>query len=165
MSERVLPRNKTELLEEIEREWHALQKVVVKLSPEEMVAPGQGGWSPKDNLAHLTEWMKILLGYHLNGRPDYEVIGVSPEVTRDWDYQKINQVLFERNRQRSVESVEDELKLVYAEVVGRLESIPFDNLLKPRFTDDPENRPVLNYVLGNTSEHFAEHRENIEKGV
>ena len=165
MAERVLLKNNTELLEEIEREWLALQKVVNKLSPEEMVTPGTGGWSPKDNLAHLTEWMKILLGYHLDGRPDYEVIGVSPEVTKDWDYQKINQILFERNRQRSVESVVDELKLIYAEVVGRLESIPFEDLLKPRFPDDPENRPVLNYVLGNTSEHFAEHRENIEKGM
>ncbi len=165
MAKLVLPTNTPELLDEIQHEWLELQKVVVKLSPEKMLAPDQGGWSPKDNLAHLSEWMKILLGYHLDNRPEHEVIGVAPEVTANWDFEKINQFLFERNRDRSVEDVQDELKLVYAEVVGRLESIPFAELLKPRFPDDPEKQPVLNYVRGNTSEHFAEHRETIEKAL
>ncbi len=165
MAKRVLPTNTPELLDEIQHEWLELQKVVFKLSPEKMLAPDQGGWSPKDNLAHLSEWMKILIGYHLDNRPEHEVIGVAPEVAANWDFEKINQFLFERNRDRSVEDVQDELKLVYAEVVARLESIPFEALLKPRFPDDPEKQPVLNYVRGNTSEHFAEHRETIEKAL
>jgi hypothetical protein len=164
MAERVLPKNKTELLEEIEREWLTLQKVVNKLSPEKLVAPGTGGWSPKDNLAHLTEWMKVLIGYHIDKRPAEEVANLAPADVQGWDMDRMNQLFYERNRNRSADDVVDELKLVYAEIVGRLESIPFDQLLQPRFPDQPERGPLINWVLGDTSEHFAEHRENIEKG-
>jgi hypothetical protein len=165
MAERVFPQNKTELLDEIQNEWLALQKVVDKLAPEKMLMPDAGGWSPKDNLAHLTEWMKILLGYHIDNHPSHEVIGIAPEVTEDWDFEAMNKLFFERNRLRSVDDVMDELKRVYAEVITRLKSIPFDDLKKPRYADDPEKQPLLNWVLGNTTEHFAEHRANIEKNL
>ena len=34
--------------------------------------------------------------------------------------------------------------------------------MKPIFEDDPK-WPLITGVIGNTSEHFAEHRETIEK--
>ncbi len=165
MVERVLPETKAELLDVIEREWSALMVSVEKLTPEQMVARPRGGWSPKDNLAHLTEWMKILLGYHLDKRPAHEVAGLKPEDMQDWDFDRINKIFFQRNRDRSPEAIVDELKLVYSEVVGRLESMPFEELLKPRFPDHPEKGQLLSWVLSDTAEHFAEHRENIQKAM
>lgn len=162
MAERVLPQTRNELLDNIQQEWSALMAVIERLTPAQMIAPDTGGWSPRDNLAHLTEWMKILLGYYMDQRPSHEVIGVSSEVTENWDFDVINQVFFERNRHRPVNDVVDELKLVYAEVVARLESTPFEDLLKPRFDDDPDKQPILSWVVGDTSEHFAEHRLIIE---
>ena len=163
MSETILPRSTSELLAEIDREWSLLMHVVDQLTPQQMTTPDAGGWSPKDNLAHLAEWMKILLGYHMDNLPAHRVLGVTPEVTRDWDMDVINKVLFERNRRRSSEEILDELKQVYTGVVDRLKATPFDELMKPRFTNDPEKQPLLNWVLGNTSGHFAEHRLTIEK--
>ena len=163
MTETTLPNSTFELLDEIDREWAALMHVVDQLTPEQMTTPDAGGWSPKDNLAHLTEWMKILLGYHMEKLPAHQVVGVAPEVTRDWDMDVINKVLFERNRCRPSGEILDELKHVYADVVDRLKAISFDELMKPRFADDPEQQPLLNWVLGNTSGHFAEHRLTIEK--
>ena len=75
----------------------------------------------------------------------------------------INPVLFERNRNQSVEDVLNELRRAYAELVEKLDSTPFEELLKPRRADDPEKRPLLLWVLGDTLEHFAEHRATIEK--
>jgi len=163
MSETTLPLNMIELLDGIDHEWTALLQVVEQFTSEQMTKPDEGGWSPKDNLAHLTEWMKILLGYHMDKRPPYEVVGVSAEVTKDWDMDKMNRILFERNRRRPSGEVLDELKQVYAEVVARLKATPFDELMEPRHADDPEKQPLLNWVLGNTTGHFSEHRENIEK--
>jgi hypothetical protein len=77
----------------------------------------------------------------------------------------MNKIFFERNRNRSRDDVVDELKLLYSEVVGRLESVPFEELLKPRYPDQPERGPLLAWILGDTSEHFAEHRANMEKVV
>ena len=75
----------------------------------------------------------------------------------------INPVLFERNRERTTEDVLDQLQHVYAELVDKLEATSFEDLLKPRHADDPEKRPLLLWILGDTTEHFLEHRETIEK--
>ena len=113
MADNTLPKNKTELISQIEREWSALMEVVRQLSAEQMHTPDEGGWSPKDNLAHMTEWMNILLGYYFDHRPSHEVVGADPEVTADWDFQVINEVMFERDRNQPVAQVLDELESMY----------------------------------------------------
>ena len=158
-----VPGSKAELMASIEREWKSLMDVVAKLDFTQMTTPDSGGWSPKDNLAHLTEWMHALMGVHLDRRPAHEVLKVSEEVTKDWDMEIINPVLFERNRNRPLQDVLAELKSVYAELVNKLESMIYEDLLMPRHADDPEKRPVLMWVLGDTTDHFAEHRATIEK--
>lgn len=161
--EQWIPANKSELMSAIEREWNLLMDVVAKLDETKMTATDEGGWSPKDNLAHISEWMNALMGHHLDRRPAHEVFGVPEEATRDWDMEVINPVLFERNRNRSTQDVLDESRRVYANLVRKLEATPFEDLLKPRHAEDPEKNPVLIWVLGDTTEHFAEHRETIEK--
>lgn len=162
--EQWVPGSKSELMSAIEREWKSLMDAAAKLGQaDKLTVPDEGGWSPKDNLAHLTEWLKILMGYHMDRRPSHEVMGVSPDVVKGWDMEVINPVLFERNRNRPAQEVLDELRRVYAELVQKLEGMSFEDLLKPRHADDPEKRPVLLWVLGDTSEHFAEHRATIEK--
>jgi len=158
-----IPGNMPELLASLEREWNSLMDVVSKLDNVKMTTPDEGGWSPKDNLAHLAEWMKILMGYHMDRHPAHEVMGVDPKVVEGWDMDVINPVLFERNRNRSTQEVLDEMRGVYADLVAKLETTPFDDLLKPRHADDPEKRPVLIWVLGDSTDHFAEHRATIEK--
>jgi hypothetical protein len=152
-----------QLLADIQREWDALLQVTARLSPHQMTAPDAGGWSPKDNLAHLAEWMDILMGYHMDKRPAHEVLGVSPEITEGWDMEVINPVLFERNRNRSADEVLTGLKQVYAKLFARLKSMPFAEIMQPRHAEDPEKRPLLLWVLGDTTSHFAEHRATIEK--
>jgi len=163
MTEDVLPKSKTELMSEIEREWSALMDVVSHLSPEQMLRPDEGGWSPKDNLVHITEWMNILLDYYFDHRPSHEVIGVDPDVTENWDYELMNDIMFKRDRHQPVEQVLADLKSMYAKVYARLESMTYDELMKPRDEDDPQKTPIISSVIGNTSDHFAEHRETIEK--
>jgi hypothetical protein len=162
--EQWIPGNKAELMTAIRREWNLLMDTVAKLeAANKITTPDEGGWSPKDNLAHLAEWMNVLMGYHIDRRPSHEVLRVPEEVTKDWDMEVINPVLFERNKDRSVEDALDELKRVYEELLAKLEATPFEDLLKPRHVHDPEKRPILIWVLGDTTEHFAEHRETIEK--
>ena len=158
-----IPGSKAELMSAIRREWKQLMDAVQKLDEQKMTAPDEGGWSPKDNLAHLAEWMNALMGYHMDRRPAHEVMALPEEVTKDWDFEVINPVLFERNRERTVEDVLDQLQQVYGELVDKLEATPFEDLLKPRHADDPEKRPLLLWILGDTTEHFLEHRETIEK--
>lgn len=162
--EQWIPENKDELMSAIRREWKALMDVVAELdAANRLTTPDEGGWSPKDNLAHLAEWMNALMGYHMDRRPSHEVFRVPEEVTRGWDMEVINPVLYERNKDRSTQDVLDELDQVYARLLRKLDSTPFEDLLKPRHANDPEKRPLLLWVLGDTTEHFAEHRATIAK--
>jgi len=158
-------RYKSGLLKSIQREWDSLLHVIQGLTPEQMVKPDSGGWSPKDNLAHLTVWLKILSGYHMDHKPAEEVIGIPKEMAENFDFDRVNAYTVEQSRDRSAEDILNELKAKYAEVMARLESTPFEELLRPRFEDDPAKAPLLNWVLGNTTDHFREHRANIEKAL
>src|ERR1044072_3968012 len=128
-----VPGSKAELMSAIKREWNALMEVVAKLeAANKMTTPDAGGWSPKDNLAHLSEWMNSLMGYHMDKRPSYEVMRIPEEATRGWDMEVINPILFARNKDRSSQDVLDELRRTYDAVISKLESMSFDDLMKPR---------------------------------
>jgi hypothetical protein len=162
--EQWVPGSKAELMSELRREWKLLMDVVAKLEAADKIdVPDAGGWSAKDNLAHLAEWMNSLMGYHMEKRPPDEVMGLTKEQTEGWDMEIINPVLFERNKNRSIEQVMEHLKQTYERLIAKLDVMPFEDLLKPRHRDDPEKRPLLLWVLGDTTEHFAEHRETIAK--
>ena len=163
MTEEWIPGSKDELMSAIRREWKMLMELVEKLDDQKMTTPDEGGWSPKDNLAHLSEWMNSLMGYHMDKRPAHEVMRMTEEQTRDWDMEVINPVLFERNKNRSIQDILDELKQTYEKLLEKLEGMSFEDLMTPRHANDPEKRPLLMWVLGDTTEHFAEHREMIEK--
>jgi len=159
-----IPGSKAELISAIKREWKALMEVVAKLeAANKMTTPDEGGWSPKDNLAHLSEWMNSVMGYHIDRRPPHEVMRIPEEAAEGWDMEVINPILFERNKNRSLEDVKAELQQTYEKVLAKLDSMSFDDLMRPRHANDPEKRPLLLWVIGDTSGHFAEHRETIEK--
>ena len=107
--------------------------------------------------------LPILVGYHLDRRPSHEVVGVDPEVTKDWDFQVMNDVMFERNRQLPVEQVLDRLKQTYADTLAKIASMTYEDLMQPRHVNDPEKAPIILWVIGNTIEHFKEHRQTIAK--
>jgi len=159
-----VPGSKAELMSAINREWNALMDVVAKLeAANKMTTLDEGGWSPKDNLAHLSEWMNSMMGYHMDKRPPHEVMRIPEEAAKGWDMEVINPILFERNKDRSLEDVKTELKQTYERVLAKLDAMSFEDLMKPRHANDPEKRPLLLWVIGDTSGHFAEHRETIGK--
>jgi hypothetical protein len=165
MAEQWVPKDKDELMAAIDREWKLLMGVVDEMTPEQLVELDEGGWAPKDNLAHLSEWMNVLMGYHMDRQPAHEVIRLTPDITKEWDFEKMNQVLFERHRLQSTEDILIELQRTYEKLINKLNNTSWEDLMKPRRDDDPEKRPVLLWVLGDTTEHFQEHRETIEKSL
>ncbi len=103
------------------------------------------------------------MGHHIDKRPAYEVMNIPEEATKGWDMEVINPILFERNKNRPTQDVLDELRRTYDEVISRLDGMSFDELMAPRRPNDPEKRPLLMWVIGDTSDHFAEHRAVIER--
>ena len=56
MDHNSLPRTRADLMARIQRDWAALEETIADLIEEQMSVPDAGGWSIKDNLAHLTAW-------------------------------------------------------------------------------------------------------------
>lgn len=165
MSEDWFPKDKDDLMLAIDRERILLWNLVRGLSEVQMSIPDSSGWAPKDNVAHVTEWIKSFIGYHLDHRPWHEVLGVDEELTDAADFDGINDLLFQRKRKLPVWDVLTEFQEVCTELYSRLNQLSFEDLMQPRFPDDPEKRPLIRWVLANTTEHFIEHRSYIERAV
>ena len=157
-----VPKDKADLLARIQREWSALLQTIDKLSPAQMSTPGAGGWSVKDNLAHLTAWEQFLLHYHLHGQPAHEVMDLDAASFERLDEDGLNAVLYERHKDRSVEAALTDLRHTHDEVVLTLEQMKFADLLQPRYADDRQRRAVLGWVIDNTYKHYQEHRQTIQ---
>jgi len=156
-----IPKDKAELIANIERERTALLQTVEKLTPRQMTTPDVGGWSPKDNLAHLSAWEQFMLRCHLQGQPPHQAFQIDEATLEQLDENGINQILFERNRLRPSEDILKEFQQSHTQVLTALEQMTFADLMQPH-SDDPQGRPLIIWVMGNTYEHYQEHRQTIE---
>ncbi len=163
MTDTSIPRDGADLKARIDAAWTALLATVEPLTAEQMSRHSAGAWSVKDNLAHLAEWEQFMLGYHLRGEPPHAVMQMDRATFEQLDEDGINAVLYNRNKDRPAAEVLEGLKRSHAQVMSVLQQTSFADLMKPHFPDDPQRRPLLNWVAGNTYEHYAEHRAGIEK--
>ncbi len=160
-----LPRNKANLMKRIRREWSALMRTIEGLTPERMSAPMPGGWSIKDHLAHLATWEQFLVHHHIQGQPPHQVMEIDAETFKRLDETGLNEMIRKGNRFRPAPDVLANLRTSHAQVLQTLVSMSFDELKEPRYSDDPEKRPLIDWVIGNTYEHYAEHRQDIKIGL
>ncbi len=157
-----LPTNTEDLIRRIESAWATLQASIADLSDAQLNVPDEGGWSIKDNLAHLTAWENYMVATHLHGQPAHKVMGVDQSVI-DAGENAINAAIQQRSRSRSTAEVMAEAQRTHAAALQTLRQMPFADLMKPHYADDPEQRPVINWVIGNTYEHYEEHSAYIQK--
>lgn len=149
------PADMAELLTWIEREWVALRDAVLALPPERRAAPGNGGWSVIDHMAHLAFWEQMLVRAYFGDEPPHEVLGVSEEQIKGLDEDAENDIVFQRNRGRDPEAVLSEALAAHDDAVEALARVPFERLSQPRRPGD--KHPLGAYVAGNTYGHYMEH--------
>lgn len=160
-----MPKDKAELLARIDREWTALRELIDSLSPKQMSEAIPGSWSVKDHLVHLSTWEQFLLRYHLGQEPPHIVMGIEAETFESLDEDGLNALIYERSQDRPLEDVLDSFTQSHSQVLDALEPVTFADLMKPRYADDPDARPLINWVIGNTYDHYREHRQTIQEGL
>ena len=158
-----MPADKAELLLRISHEWAALERVIGSLSDEQMGVSDEGGWSIKDNLAHLTAWEEYMCLHHLQDLPPHEALDLDEESYGQGDEDELNEILFERYKDRTVSEVLDVFRSTHKQVIADLEQISPAALMEQHYADDPEARPLMCWVVYNTYEHYQEHRVAIER--
>ena len=157
------PMDKAELLRRIEREWNMLEKAFAGLSDQQMNVIDAGGWSIKDNLAHLAAWERFMILYYLHRKPAHEAMGIDENTLKQLDENGVNAVLHQRNKDRKAADVLADLREGHTQVLAELAEMSFEQMMQPFDPDDPQKRPVVVWIAANTYEHYEEHRASIEK--
>jgi hypothetical protein len=148
---------KAALLADINDAYTKFKAQLAPLSEEQLTIPGVNGtWSIKDNIAHLSAWHKVLLARLLAVRDvtHYEntIAGI--------DVDTVNEQFYQQNKTRSLNDVLAEFDTTHRQIVQTLESLTDEQINKP--LDWLVGEPILNFIAGDTVEHYQEHGEIIQ---
>ena len=144
----------------IEQAWSKLSDLVERLGPEGRALRGADGWSVCDHLAHVAAWELSALGI-LQGKDRLAVMGI-PGL--DWDVEAMNKAIWEQHRHQADAEVMSYFRDAHDGLVAALSNLTDADLQLPYSHYQPEvdlgpdgARPVVDWIGGNTYEHYAEH--------
>jgi len=158
-------KDKEGMLKSIETERRRLDKNLTLLTREQMVQPGViGHWSVKDILAHLVDWEQRFLGWYQAGLRGE--IPQTPAPGMTWrDLDKLNQQIYEENKDRSLASVMDEFKKSYQQVLDTVSRIPEEDIFTVGHYAWTGKGNLTVYILANTANHYRWAKTQIRKWV
>jgi uncharacterized damage-inducible protein DinB len=151
--------DRVSLVARIERSWAELHESIARLDAARMVEPGTDGWSVKDHLAHLATWEGAVLAL-LDGHDPLAAMGVTPG---DTDVE--NEQIRERYAGRPLAEVRELAERTHSRLLERLSAMSDADLARPLSSFRPDvdspnkDRPITDWIPGNTWEHFDEHRD------
>ncbi len=156
------------VVEPIEKSWQRLNTMVESLGPHGLTATGVDGWAVKDHLVHLAAWEHSLIAL-LEGADRRTAMGVAGKAE---DTDSINAAVWSLHQSKTPEQALAYFHDTHAALMKLLRQMSDADLQlsynhyqanDPRNTHD--DRPVRDWVAGNTYEHYAEHTEWIDQVV
>ena len=143
---------KDELLARVRTAHARLEQLLGKLTPEQFEAETlDGGWSVKATLGHITWWEQVPL-HAITGASDEEILA-----GEEWDIDRANAKLLERNRARPLGDVRADFDASYAALLAALEALPAARL----DALSPYGGTLETLIAGNTYQHYDEHASYI----
>lgn len=160
---------KAELLARIRRSRLALEDELSALSEEQLSIPASNGWSIKDHLVHLATW-ELGIAELLRGRPRFAAMHVEEAVFQGKSEEAVNELIYRQHANLSLSQVMDKFKDAHRQLLETLETLHDEDLYKPYASfvpggEDSRQDPVINWIIGNTYEHFDEHRGYIRSAL
>ncbi len=157
--------SKAELLRRMQGGWAELNRYVATLTDQQLTGPTDAaGWTVKDHLIHLAVWEDSSFAI-LEGLARHDYMGVDQEIWEGGDFDRINAVIQQRFHDLPMDSVRRTHQDVHARLVRKIESLSDDDLHRPYSyyqTTSPHQDEVIGWIVGNSYEHYDEHRPWIE---
>lgn len=148
------------LLSRMDAGWDELQAFIKPLSEEAMtVSVDAAGWTVKDHLIHLAIWEGSMIAL-LNHQPRYEALGVDYDLFVSGDHDAVNAIIQQQHKDKSPEQVLAELEQTHTRMLQKIQSLTDADIALPyqHYAPDADrDAPVVYWIVGNTSEHYAEH--------
>lgn len=161
-----IPKTKDELIKRIQSAYDALDAAVSRLSEEQLAQPIDGAWSAKDMLAHLTAWQQILLHFHMGKQPFEQVARLGSIAYASLPIDELNEALYQRDRELGPAEALAGFRASHQATLAALAQTDEGELLRdytPPGRGPDANYPLINWVAGDTYEHYDEHRTTIER--
>jgi hypothetical protein len=162
---------KAALLRRIATARAALDNAISRLSLAQLAARRPGAWAVKDHLAHIAVW-EIGVAALLHGLPRFDPMGVTDLVADRWDLDAINERIYRQHAELPASAVLTKFGDAHAQMLAALAGLSDEDLLRPYASyaapGEPQpptaaEDPVVNWIIGNTYEHFAEHEAYIRQ--
>lgn len=146
--------------------WTRFAALIDRLGPDQLELTGNGRWTVKDHLVHVAAWELSLLGL-LNGEDMRTAMGV-PGASEELD--ALNEAIWLAHRHDSVEQVLEFWRRSHEALVERLGGLSDADLRRtynhyqPNDPRDPaDDRAVVEWVAGDTYQHYDEHAAWIDQ--
>lgn len=148
------------VIEPTEKSWSELNTLIDSLGPDGMTITGADGWAVKDHLIHIAAWELYTIAL-LERTDRWAAMGVAPDA-REVD--RINAAVWAAHRDMQTGDVRAHSRKTHAKLMDLLRALSDADLQTP-FNDfqphDPleahGDKPVLDWIKGNTYEHYIEH--------
>jgi hypothetical protein len=159
------PTTKKQLLEAIEIERNALEKVLDELTPAQMTQPGLvGGWSAKDVLAHLIEWEHMVLKWHAAGLKGK--VPVTPSEEFNWaQLPRLNQKIYEKHCDRPFADIQKDFKSSFKKILSTIQGLSDEDLFTHGRYAWTKNNTLGAYFVSSTSSHYHWASTTMKKGM
>lgn len=147
------------VLNRIHDSWTRFHDYVASVSPERLTGPKDAaGWSAADHLYHIAAWSDSVLAL-LNGQSRAAAVGLD-EATWAQGYEVINAALQVRSREMPLEAVLAALNQSHERMVAKIKTLADADLQRPYryfLPDSDREQPVINWIAGDTFDHYDEH--------
>ena len=150
------------LIERMEPSRASLETAVGSIDRALRTKPGPDGWSVRDHLAHVAAWENSVVAL-LQGIPRHVGLGVDQDLYATGSEDDINAAIVEKARGASFEQALERHRQVHSDMLDVLSRLTDADLLRsyasflPEEPGDKSGRPVIDWIAGNTYEHYDEH--------
>lgn len=163
------PMSGVEMAARFEAEHQALLETIRPLSDAQLAAPSTPtAWAVKDHLAHLAVWAGGIVVL-LRGETRWTFMGLEAATAKGMSVDEINAVIYEQQKDKSLAAVRAFFDETHATFRDKIHSMSADDLARPYGFYQPEAPsdhaadPIVNWIVGDSYEHYAEHREWIQE--
>jgi hypothetical protein len=143
-----------------------LALTIVELDEDALEEYNEDGWNVKDQLAHLATWERGI-AYLLQKRPRYAGMGLDKASWHDLTMDEINAVIHRHYQDVSLEDVLAYYQEAHERLLAAIDALSEEELFKPYSYFQPDEAvndskaPIINWIIGNTFEHYEEHLQII----
>jgi len=152
--------SKAELLAQIQQGWDELHDYLDTLSEAQLTTPSDAaGWTVKDHVMHLAVWEDGTNAL-LRGESRREQMDVDEATWLSQEYDKINDVIYQQHKQKSLMDVRQTFAAVHERLLDKLNEMTDEDIQRPHKFYQPSSsseRPIIAWISGSTFEHYAEH--------